>query len=237
MQHRSFAAAVAATLILLAGWAMPAPAQTQATIDTSGVSAVRLSGAASILRLQAAAGGAYRASASARADGWLSGWIPSSWYYGDCASAAGMRLEGETLILETQDGSDDCAVTFTIDVPPQVDLSIDQTASDISLSGAFGAVRLNGEAARLSFDGRAATIDMTVRAMRAELAFDDNGSAPAATRIAADDLDLTARYPRGADLHYDIRAIAALVDSDIADTPGAAATLTVEARRVHARLR
>jgi len=215
-----------------------------ASLDTTDVTRVEVTGESSSLKLTTAADMPYRAIAEGRRSGWFSRWY-SSWFFDDCPSSTDMRIEGSTLRVDVRPpawssptwfGLSDCVNEIRINLPKEGTVAIRQQATQVRLTGDYAAIALAARAADVALDGHATTIDLRGTAMRAHIAFDAVRQDETIT-IAAQSLDTDLDFRKAGPISYTVAAKAALVDSALANTPGAKPALSIEADYVRATIR
>lgn len=208
-----------------------------APLDLSRVTAVRITGGASRITLETAPGGPYAASVGDRHRSWLSFWY-SGWFFDGCRNTGSLRLAGTTLVVEVPPqpwlSLADCRVAVRARLPEGIAVAIAQDASDARLSGRFSAVTLDNGAADIALRGTAGEVRLGATAMRARLDF---GGPVGRVAIAAQSLDAELSFVPGTEVSYEVRALAALVDSALPDTPGAATAIAISGDYVLARIR
>lgn len=217
--------------------ANPAAATAPTTLDTTAVTSVAITGAASSIALSTRADAGYRAAIGGRRKGWFAGWY-SGWFFGDCSSSTTMRLDGATLRIDVSGGTwldtSDCAVEVEANVPAGATVSIDQPAFMANLDGAFGGIALTGNAIDAAIDGTARDIDISGAAIRARLAIEPS-AAMESVRIEGEALDADLRFG-GVPISYRVEAMASFVDSALANTPGAKPAVFIKGKFVRASI-
>lgn len=208
-------------------------------LETVSVTAVAITGEASSIVLSTRTDRPYRATIDGRRRGWFASWY-SSWFFEDCSGTAAMRIDGTTLRVDVSDGgwfdTSDCAVEVEANVPAGAVVSVEQSAFVANLSGRFGGIALAGKAIDAAIEGAARDIDIDGDAVRARIAFDTANGAETVS-IDADALDADLSFGEGAAISYRVEATTALVDSALANTPGAKPAVSIKGKFVRATIR
>lgn len=227
----------AAAMIVVAGSMTPSGAQTGGGLDAATVTAVRVTGPAGVIRLNASRTGPYRAELRSRPDSWLAFWR-SNWTSGGCEAIGSIRLDGTLLLVDTGGRSwlarSDCRLELDATLPEGIAVSIEQDAASGSLEGRFGSLRVDSRAGDIALDGYARTVSIEGNAIRARL---DYASVEANETIALDGnaIDADLSFSGAKAVSYQVSGHASLVDSTLPNIPGAKPAITVKGDflRVH----
>ena len=226
---------------LFAAFALAVPvsasfAATQHSLDISHITAVRITGVASHIALSTTTGN-YQASIGTRHTGWFSWWY-SSWFFNDCSTTSRMWLNGTTLRIQVtpQSPSSNCTVEIQARLPAGIGVSITQSAADVQMHGNYASIRVRGEAANFSLHGDVGELILHGRALHAQLRY-SRVRRDESVRIDANSLAVDISFPRGTRISYDVRAHAALVNSALANTPGAQPAIAITGDYVMATIR
>ncbi|WAJ27785.1 hypothetical protein [Antarcticirhabdus aurantiaca] len=227
----SAAVAVLATL--------PAASGGEAPIDLAGVTAVRITGESSEVRLSAGAAAPPRATFGSRRTGWFARWS-SSWVGSACPDRASARIEGETLIVDVGAAGwldlSDCVAEIDASLPAGASVVLDQPAASLNLDGDFGDVTVRARAADLSLDGHAATIAVESDAARTRIAF-ARVEGTEDVRLTGKAMDAQLSFPAGVPVSWRVTAAASFVDGRIPNTPGARPQVAIDGEFVRATIR
>ncbi|NDV87716.1 hypothetical protein GTW51_13500 [Aurantimonas aggregata] len=209
------------------------------SLDVSSVTAIAVTGDASVIDLKTAPDGPFVATLAGRRTGWFARWY-SSWSTADCRPSSRMRLDGTTLVVDVTSSSwfdlSDCTVELIATVRPQASVSVAQAASQVKLTGDFSTVTLDNEAADFALDGHAAEIALKSKALRSHLTFDKTRQSETVS-IDAEALDVDLAFVAGTAISYTVTAAASMVDSALANTPGAKPAIDIRGQFVRASIR
>lgn len=223
-------------MILLPLLAGPALAATPQSLEIADITRLSIAGKASMIELTSDPTRPYRATLSARREGWFGGWS-SIWFYNECRNQSSLRLEKAALLVDIEEsngfGSDDCTVELKANLPPGTDVAIIQKAAQVVLTGRYGDVSLDLAAGDVTLQGAAKALSVAGAAVRANL------SVTAVEKVTVDVtmLDLYLRFAPGTAISYRVDAVASLVDSALPDTPGAKPSVEVRARHGRVTIR
>jgi hypothetical protein len=211
----------------------------EAPLDTSGVTAVVITGTASSVTLGTAAAKPYQASLTNRRSGWFARWY-SSWFFADCPMNASMRVDGATLYVDVPPAGfldrSDCVTEIRANLQREVAVTINQAATDVHLSGDYAAVTLIAQAADLSLDGHATMINVSGEALRTRFIFQTVRQTET-VNIKAKELDTYLGFGADTKIDYAVMAKASWVDSSLANTPDAKPKVTIKGDFVRATIR
>ena len=225
--------------ILTLASAFAGPRMAGETLDISTVRSVVISGEASEVRLTADGAGPYKASTSARRDGWFSGFY-SSWFFNGCRDRSAMRIDGAVLKIEVMQTAwadlSDCTPEISANVAPGTTVRIDQEALKAELDGDFANVAITSKAADVAFDGHAAGMDILGTAVRAHLRYNSIRQ-DETVNITAQSLQTDLTFGSGVPVDYSVIAKASYVDSLEPSVPGARPRVSIKGDYVHARIR
>ncbi|WP_157961416.1 hypothetical protein [Microvirga flavescens] len=226
------------TLLMIAS-STPAKAGTiRQPIDLSNVSAVAITGNASSIRLTTDEG-PYQATLAGRHSGWFARWS-SSWFPNECRTSSRMWVDGSTLFVEADSSqwldTSDCVVEIKANVRKETAVSIEQAASQARLSGDFSSIALDNKAADISFDGHARNVSVRGGAIKARFSFDEIRQNETIT-VDAYALDVLLGFGRTTPISYTVEAKASLVDSSLANSPGAKPSVSIKSDYARVRIR
>ena len=209
-----------------------------APLDVSGVTKVSVTGDASRLSFTTHAGEPNLARLTSRPSGWPLRWL-ASWFLEDCQTASGMDISGSTLTIRVSPVSStefaDCTVSVEANLPPGGDIAIEQHATSASLQGNFGAIVLKGTAADVDLSGHATSVVSDADAMRMKIRFTSAGRDESIS-LTSKALDADLSFG-GREVSYRIDAIASMVDTTLANTPGAKPSIDIKADFARTKIR
>lgn len=227
-------------VLVIAGTAAGhATESSDAPLDTSGVTAVAISGEASSVVITTAADAPYRATIQRHRTGWFGSWS-SAWVFDDCTASSRMWIDGTLLHIDVGPprwfAISDCRYDINLNLRQQAAVAIRHQALKADLSGEFSAVTIDAKAADVSVSGHAATLLLRGDALRVGLVFkgsDQNEAVTIDTRMLQADMDFSAAPA----LAYVVTAKASFVDSLRKSAFGAKPSLAITGDFVHATIR
>jgi hypothetical protein len=154
----------------------------------------------------------------------------------DCAAT--MQVDGHTLTVDIQRSSwwgHDCRPVLTVNLRPGADIALRPAAVSATLDGHFGAVRVAAQAAQLSLTGQTRTIDVSARALKADLRLISPEPAES-VRLNADAGDITLAFRRGTPVSYTVDARFASVDSTVPASVGGHPLVAISGNFIKARI-
>jgi len=211
-------------------------------VDLAGVTHLSVTGAASDIRISTRGDGAREAVLSGTRHGWGAIWR-SGWFGGDCAGAARMERDGDTLRVHMGERSgffgwgdwDDCTLTLDVRLAPDAQISIRQKAARMRLDGDFATIDVDSDAGDFFFTGHAASVAASGAALRARLAFERVLNTEE-IRISGKMLDASLHFMVPTPVSYGVDAIASYVDSALPNTPGAKPDIRIRGEMARVRI-
>jgi hypothetical protein len=207
--------------------------------DLSSVSAIRVEGSASDIRISTAASGPHVAELKGTRHGWGAIWH-SGWFSDACPANGAMRIDGNTLIVDV--GSrprlfdwSDCTMELTAHLPSGAAVVVDQKAARTRLDGDFSVVDIRSDAGDVTVDGHADSLTIAGAALRARITY-QRVMQNEAIAISGKMLDATLRFVQPTTISYLVEATASFVDSALPNTPGAKPSITIRGEMLRARI-
>ncbi len=211
-------------------------------VDLTGVTALKVTGAASDISISTRGEGRPEAVLSGTRHGWGAIWR-SGWFAGDCSGQARMTRVGDTLTVDMGERGgffgwndwDDCTLTLEAQLPAEASVSIRQKAARMHLSGDFSRIEVDSDAGDFAFTGHAPSVAVAGAALRARLAF-ERGLQTEEVQISGEMLDATLRFLTPTPISYGVEAVASYVDSALPNTPGAKPQIRIRGEMVRVRI-
>ncbi|MBB4954530.1 hypothetical protein H4S14_003007 [Agrobacterium vitis] len=209
-------------------------------LDLSTVSKIRIDGAASMITVSTRKDKPLSAQLVGRRDGWGALWH-SGWSSRDCPQSGTMRVEDDTLVVETSSLSrffdwSDCTLELSANVRPGSAVLIRQQAARMTLSGDYSTVRVNADAGDFALDGHADTLDVSGAALRARAVFETVMNTETIS-FSGKMMDATLRFMVPTQISYLVEATASFIDSSLPNTPGAKPAITIRGEMVRATIK
>lgn len=209
-------------------------------LDLSGVSKLRINGAASQVSISTQKDKPFSAQLIGRRDGWGALWR-SGWSARDCPQNGTMQVEGDTLVVETSALSrffdwSDCTVELSANMRPGSAVIIRQKAARVTLSGDYSTVQVNADAGDFALTGHADTLDVSGAALRASAIFETVMHSET-IRFSGKMMDVTLRFLVPTQISYTVEATASFIDSSLPNTPGAKPAIAIRGEMVRATIK
>jgi hypothetical protein len=224
------------TALLIA--AAPPSLAAETPLDVSGVTHVNVTGDASRVSFTTAEGEPNLARLASHPSGWPLRWL-TGWFLKDCRTASDMSVSGTTLTIRVSPAPltefADCTVSVEANLPVGGDIAIDQTATKASFQGDFGTILLKGTAADVDLRGHATSVVSHADAMRVKIHFTSAGKDESIS-LTSKALDADLSFG-GRAVSYRIDATASMVDTTLANTPGAKPSIDIKADFARTKIR
>lgn len=208
-------------------------------LDLAHVSAIRVEGSASDIRISTAADGPHVAELKGTRHGWGAIWH-SSWFSDACPANGALRIDGDTLVVDV--GSvprlfdwSDCTMELTASLPAGAAVTIDQKAARTRLQGDFSVIDIRSDAGDVAVDGHAGRLTLSGAALRARITY-QRVMHNEVIAISGRMLDATLRFVQPTAISYLVEATASFVDSALPNTPGAKPSITLRGDMLRARI-
>jgi hypothetical protein len=208
-------------------------------LDTTDVTAVVVTGAASSVTLSTEEGRPLQATLDNRRSGWFSHWY-STWFYNDCPAIGSMRVVDATLYVDAPSAGildrSDCTLELHANLRRETNVSVNQAATEVRLTGDYAAVTVVGQAMDVTLAGHATTITVDGEAVRTHVTFQTLRQNETLD-ISGTALDAYLDFGRKAQISYTVTAKGSWVDSSLANTPDAKPKVSIKGDFVRATIR